>query len=254
MNREEGRIFGTISELYGRARTNYPDALIDQIVAFSGLQQGTVLDIGCGTGQATIPFAQRGFHVTGLDVSANMVAVAQRNCGPSVDFKVGTFEDVDLHEKSFGLVVSCMAWHWVAPERAYSKLHKILQDNGSVALVWYHQEGNKSDLVSTIAEIIVRYEGTQRGPTGKKVVGHAHAAFDTLRGGEFRSVELRKYEETVLFTSEQYTDLLLSYGWVQRLLPEKRKNLVEEVQAVCKKYAEPFVVPYTYLLVLAKKK
>ena len=36
----------------------------------------TVLDLGCGTGSISIPLAKRGYRVTGVDMSAEMLAVA----------------------------------------------------------------------------------------------------------------------------------------------------------------------------------
>ncbi|MGD2110800.1 MAG: class I SAM-dependent methyltransferase [Phycisphaerae bacterium] len=39
---------------------------------------GTILDVGCGTGRHSVALAAAGFHVTGVDVSAGMLALAQR--------------------------------------------------------------------------------------------------------------------------------------------------------------------------------
>ena len=37
---------------------------------------GRLLDLGCGTGRLLVPFARRGFSVLGVDLSAEMLAVA----------------------------------------------------------------------------------------------------------------------------------------------------------------------------------
>ncbi|WP_010270469.1 class I SAM-dependent DNA methyltransferase [Paenibacillus senegalensis] len=36
----------------------------------------TIVELGCGTGNLTIPLAQRGLHITGIDLSEEMLAVA----------------------------------------------------------------------------------------------------------------------------------------------------------------------------------
>jgi ubiquinone/menaquinone biosynthesis C-methylase UbiE len=55
---EQRETFDAIADLYGRARPGYPDALVDDVVAFAGLKTGDViLEIGCGAGQATAGFA-----------------------------------------------------------------------------------------------------------------------------------------------------------------------------------------------------
>lgn len=41
----------------------------------------TVAELGCGTGSITIPLANEGYHVTGIDLSEDMLAVAQNKLG-----------------------------------------------------------------------------------------------------------------------------------------------------------------------------
>ena len=46
--------FGEVSDLYGAARPNYPDLLFDDVVEAGNITTAdTILEIGCGTGQAT---------------------------------------------------------------------------------------------------------------------------------------------------------------------------------------------------------
>ncbi len=63
-----------------------------------------VLDLGCGTGNSSAPFVARGFEVTGLDASAQMLGVARRKL-PDARFVRATFTDFSLPER-FELVVS----------------------------------------------------------------------------------------------------------------------------------------------------
>jgi len=53
-------------------------AEVDFLLTLYPLSAGmSLLDVGCGTGRHAIEFAQRGFRVTGLDLSARMLEVAQ---------------------------------------------------------------------------------------------------------------------------------------------------------------------------------
>jgi len=48
-----------------------------------------ILDMGCGTGRHTVALAQRGFHITGVDLSSGMLTVAKqraKTAGVNVDF------------------------------------------------------------------------------------------------------------------------------------------------------------------------
>lgn len=51
--RHLGRVFDEVPELYDRVRPTYPDELFADLVAVTGLdEQSSVLEVGCGTGQA----------------------------------------------------------------------------------------------------------------------------------------------------------------------------------------------------------
>ena len=57
----------------------------------------SVLDCACGTGGHVIAFAQRGYRVTGSDISAQMIARAQSNAehaGVTIPFAVARFQDL----------------------------------------------------------------------------------------------------------------------------------------------------------------
>jgi SAM-dependent methyltransferase len=59
----------------------------------------TVLDLGCGTGNHAILLAKRGYDVTGVDLSPDMVEVAKRKAadsGVSAGFRTGNMRDVDV--------------------------------------------------------------------------------------------------------------------------------------------------------------
>ena len=63
-----GGTFDAASELYQRARPDYPAALIDAVIEITGVRAGDrLLEIGCATGKATLPFARRGFRITCIE-------------------------------------------------------------------------------------------------------------------------------------------------------------------------------------------
>lgn len=72
--------FDEAAELYDRGRPGYPEQLFDDLAELARLRPGSrVLEIGCGTGQATAPLAKRGCEVVAVELGAGMAAVARKN-------------------------------------------------------------------------------------------------------------------------------------------------------------------------------
>src|SRR5919199_1256519 len=110
--------FEEVPELYDRARPLYPPELFDDLVAFASLKKGSrVLEIGCGTGQATLPLAERGYEMVAVDLSADLAALARQKVArfSNVRIEVAPFEEWILPNDPFDAVVSFTAFHWLDP-------------------------------------------------------------------------------------------------------------------------------------------
>ncbi|WP_372570444.1 class I SAM-dependent DNA methyltransferase [Ruegeria jejuensis] len=92
------RIYNEKAGEYADLTSDYSDPLLDDFIA--RLPQGsTVLDLGCGPGDAAAAMARAGHKVDALDGSAEMVALADTH--PGVTAKLATFEQLqgsDLYD------------------------------------------------------------------------------------------------------------------------------------------------------------
>src|SRR6202050_5908445 len=71
--------FDQAAEAYQRTRPVLPPRLFDDLTRIAGLGAGDrVAEIGCGTGQATVPLAERGLAVTAVELGAPLAAVGPR--------------------------------------------------------------------------------------------------------------------------------------------------------------------------------
>jgi len=73
------------------------------------IRPGDILDIGCGTGNVTIPLAEMGYNLTGIDISPEMLAVAEekaRSKGLKIKWIQQDMKEMDLGSLQFDLVVS----------------------------------------------------------------------------------------------------------------------------------------------------
>jgi SAM-dependent methyltransferase len=129
-DRVRARSFGSIAERYDRYRLSYPDALIDDLAE---LRPASVLDVGCGTGKASVALAGRGLAVLGVEVDERMAQVAR---GHGIDVRVATFEDWPAAGRTFDLVTCGDAWHWIDPVRGARKAAEVLRPGGTIARFW----------------------------------------------------------------------------------------------------------------------
>jgi SAM-dependent methyltransferase len=76
-------------------------------------------------------------NVIALEPSAEMAALAQRNCAqhPSVRVVQSDFEHY-RPSRPVDAVVSAQAWHWVDPQLRYVRAHQALVPGGTLAAMW----------------------------------------------------------------------------------------------------------------------
>jgi ubiquinone/menaquinone biosynthesis C-methylase UbiE len=120
---------------YAAHRSGYSNELYDTIAAF-GLRRGAkVLDIGCGTGIASAPFAANGFPVTGVDSSPAMLAKAKERL-PNVELVEGSAEKLPFPEERFDVIVSANVFHWLDRSKALAEAQRVLRPGGVLAIWW----------------------------------------------------------------------------------------------------------------------
>jgi SAM-dependent methyltransferase len=73
---------GAVATAYADHRRGYPEPVVDLLVERLALpREAFVLDLGCGTGQLTVPLAGRYDRVAGADPSPDMLALARSASG-----------------------------------------------------------------------------------------------------------------------------------------------------------------------------
>jgi SAM-dependent methyltransferase len=233
-----GRIFNEVPQLYDRVRPGYPEELFADLATITGVDHGSsVLEVGCGTGQATRPLAARVGSVTAVEPGAAMATLARQRTATfgNVDVEESTFEDWDDRGRRFDLLVAASAWHWVDPTLGWRRAHGVLHSAGWIALL-----GN----------IVVRRPGEpevyaetadlhQRFCPGNPDWGHPPLAEDvratdqgwgpvTDPGGRFSPPVVRWYP-TVQWFGDGFADLLRSTSPYRRLDPNVREPLPDAI-------------------------
>ncbi len=258
MSREQRRLaFGRVAELYDRARPSYPPALVDDVLA--SVPSSEALEVGAGTGKATVLFAARGMRVRALEPSAQMAAIARRRCAelPGVAVEEREFEGFSGHAGEFGLVFSAQAWHWVDPAVRYARAREVLCDGGLLALFWNRPVWGSSPLRAQLLEAYERVapelEGGPMHPAGEgRQALWVDWKAELREAGGFDDVESRVYPWTIEYTTEEYRSLLESHSSYVVLAAGRREALLAAVAGVIDGAGGRMAVEYGTELFLAR--
>lgn len=231
--------FEEVPELYDRARPDYPPQIFDDLIALADLPaRARLIEIGCGTGQATLPLAQRGFGITCVELGGQLAAVAQRKlaCFPNVEVINGDFETWQPERAGFDAVVVFTAFHWISPEVRYTKTAELLCDRGKLAIV-STQHVLAPDGDRFFVEVQEDYEAVvPDDPATKASVGGppnpdtvADLADEIAKSGRFRSIGARRYLWDVTYSANEYIAVLNTYSGHRAFDAQTRDRLLSRI-------------------------
>jgi SAM-dependent methyltransferase len=250
--------FGGVADLYDRSRPSYPDALIDEVLVYAGARRA--LEVGAGTGRATVLFARRGVAVHAIEPSAEMAAVARAKCAAyeQVTIEQCDFERYDPGQERFPLVYSAQAWHWPRREIKYVKAHEVLVAGGALAAFWNRLRWDATPLRDALREVYLRVTPEfveDPGPMHPytetvELWGDWHAEIGAI--AEFTEPEIRTYEHEVSYTTAAYLALLQTHSDHIMLAPDRQAALLAEIGAAIYRHGGSFAVRYETRLCLAR--
>ncbi len=139
--------FTGTAAFYAEFRPEYPAAVWDSLVDQAGVDRDSAaLDLGCGSGTATLALAKRAGSVIAADLDAEMVEhgrVRSAAAGlENVEWINRPAEEIDYPDGHFRLIVIASAFHWMDRPLVAGKCRAMLADGGVLALL-----GNPTPLI-----------------------------------------------------------------------------------------------------------
>jgi SAM-dependent methyltransferase len=246
--------FGEDAELYDRVRPSYPIRMYDDVTRMLGpVARPRVLEIGCGTGQATVPMVRRGWSVKAVELSPALGGIA-RDKLPELEVIVADFDTWPLPAERFDLVLSATAFHWLDPETRVGKAADALRPGGVLAVVsTHHVAGGSSEFWAEVRECYERFtDDADRSsmPTGDSVVGDEA---EIAASGRFEPARVHRYEWELTYTTAEYLDLLSSYSGHRALTEQARDGLYNCIRALIDASGGSVTKRYLTLLTAANR-
>ncbi|HET7506532.1 MAG TPA: class I SAM-dependent methyltransferase [Kofleriaceae bacterium] len=240
--------FDRMAELYDAARPSYPVALVDDVLARAAPRR--ILEIGAGTGKATVLFARAGCELVALEPGANLAATLRRNVAglPQVTVEEATFEA--YAGGGFDLVYAAQALHWIDPAVRYTKAAELLRPGGALAAIRNETQVTEPALQRRLDAAYERW--FPEGPRRNEIANVERRWVDEIdASGRFGPVHVGRFPWMVSMTTRGFLNLLDSYS-DHALLPEdRRRGLYAEISDAVDGHGGRFELPYIALVCLA---
>ena len=264
--------FGSVAEQYDRHRPGYPPELVDDVLTYADAHAGDrALEVGAGTGRATLIFAQRGLNVTALEPDLDMSAVASERAATArlkIDLITSDFETAfeahALPEHAFKLLFSGTAWHWVTPNLRNELAARALIGGGTLAPFWNRPvwDGNPLRPALDVAyeEIAEEFAARPSGPMNPfgaplEIKTDEEWLRDEFSGNsDFTDVRVRHYTWSKSYEAAEYVALTGTHSDHILLLAAARERLFARITEAIDAVGGTFELTYATLLCLARRR
>jgi len=213
--------FGKLSQAYSVARQGYPTEVIDNAVSFLD-KDARILDLGCGTGIATLQLAQSGFNVFACDNDTKMIDEAKKYPKENIHYYIADARSLPFNDEFFDLMTAFGAFHWFCDETSIYEIRRVMKPDTFFCVINKNDIGNfKKDFSNIIYKII-----------NKKVssVKDAYDPVSILEKYGFKDVKENKIKTFEYFTIDKALLQFQSMHLWNSVPQELRKNTLESLK------------------------
>jgi SAM-dependent methyltransferase len=227
--------FDAAAEIYDRVRPSYPAALFDAL--FDLLRtEPEIVEVGPGTGQATVDLLARGASVRAIEIGPAMAAILRSNLSSDrLDISVGDFEELELPPRSADAVFSATAYHWISARGRTDQPARILRPGGTLAIVDLIQVDSPDDrgFFRATQPIYEKYGQGHTGPPAPPRDNVDPPIRALLVADErFDQIAVRRYDWNQVYSGSTYRDLMLSYSGTQMMDERARVGLLNAIESL----------------------
>jgi ubiquinone/menaquinone biosynthesis C-methylase UbiE len=138
-------------------------AAVAERIDFNGSRPQRILDVACGTGRLTemirLLDAEGAVHVTGFDLSPQMIEMARQRMAeaPGVQWGVAPAEDLPVPDASFDVVTCANAFHLVTDaDKALAEFRRVLKPGGRLIILDWCREYSAMAVVLVASRLFGR--------------------------------------------------------------------------------------------------
>ena len=194
---------------------------IENTLSAYGKDVVRILDLACGTGEMSVRLAEKGYDVTGVDISEDMLAQAQQKAAGRqlpIRFFQQDMRDLSGHDQKFdAVVICCDSLNYLKDEKdvldTFKSVFSLLKDDG-LLLFDVHSVYKMDDVFpgSTYADQDEEISVIWQSFPGEAVHSVVHdLTFFVENGGVYERFDETHEQRT--FETEEYTRFLRASGF-----------------------------------------
>ena len=257
-----GNTFDTKVSLYEKMRPDYVDDIYRAIFEYVHIDENSrVVEVGSGSGQATLPILKTGCEFTSVEYGKNFSNLLMEKYKGYDRFKVitGKFEEVGLENDKYDLVFSATAFHWVPEEIGYPKVHSILKNGGAFARFANRPRICKDDpdfaaeIDNIYEDYYNKYYGLRSGTKPWFTEDKAKEISLIPAKYGFRDIKYYLFYRDRVFTAKEYVGLLGTYSDHIAIEESIRKEFFDRIEEVINEHGGSITINDTLDLELARK-
>lgn len=221
--------FSGLASAYRQARPDYPEAMVRDIVAFTGralaAPDALYVDVGAGTGISTASIARAlpaGVAAIGVEPNDDMRGEAQAGVQAGafetreVSFVDGRAERLPLPTGRAVLVTAGQAAHWFDRRAFYREAARVLARGGTLALFENIRDWRRSAFLDAHETFLETHSADREGRLYRRTDRDKPYAQEIFEA--FGNANARSYSWTRRMTAEAFVTMAESSSQAQRAL------------------------------------
>lgn len=209
--------FGESAANYHNSRQPYPRDVFN-LIQEQSRNNKTLLDLGCGTGIATVELKSLGFaHVYGCDYDQDMIAQAQAVNHSDIHYLTSLANDMPFNDNHFDVITAFGSFHWFCDDESVNEIKRILIDKGVVFII------NKND-ASSFREDVLKIAG-QFCTLQQAYQKQHYDPAAVLERHQFKSIRTTSFRVIETFTLPELISLVKSMQFWNHVPQEQEGNL-----------------------------
>lgn len=248
--------FGRAAGDYARHRAGFPRSFFARLSADGLAVAGArALDLGTGTGTVARGLTSLGLHVTGLDVSHDLLRAGRgldSEAGPSGRRVVARAERAPFSAGAFDLVVAGQCWHWFDGAAAAAECMRLLRPRGVLVVAHFDYLAVPGNPAGATEELVLAKNPTwpMAWSDGRYPRWRAH-----LEGAGFRDLRVTEWDEAVTYSHAAWRGRIRACNGVIALRDPARIASfdVEHAAVLRASFPDPMVVPHRVWFLSARR-